>query len=54
MGNKLEVWIWIPDIYNPGSYRWESIYRGESWCAALYWASWAKRRKAGCVKIEWR
>lgn len=56
MGGKWEVseWTWAPDYLGERHYRYDSIYMGESLWRALWTMAKAKRRGAGCVKLEWR
>ena len=53
MGCKYEVYEWH---YHAGlqEWRYDDIYRGQSFFRALYVMICAKRRGAGCVKLEWR
>lgn len=53
MGLKYEVDAWL---YNDGllEWRYEEVYRGQSFIKAMYMLAQAKRRGAGCVKLEWR
>jgi hypothetical protein len=53
MGVKYEVDAWL---YNARLHEWryEEVYRGQSFIKAMYMLVRAKRHGAGCVKLEWR
>ena len=54
MGNKFEVWSWVPVSDEKGTYEYQNMYRGQSLFKAIYFMIKSKVKGNGCVKLEWR